>query len=86
MELKGIKEFLEQYKKILLKADDERDVIKESIYVISGVVVLNKDFKINHSIIELKVNSVKKNHIFLYKDAIINDLKNKHIKPIIDIH
>ena len=58
MELKGIKEFLEQYKKTLLKADDERDIIKESIYVISGVVVLNKDFKINHSIIELKVNSV----------------------------
>lgn len=85
MELKGIKEFLERYKKTLLKGDFEREEIVLCIKEISGVTLKPSEFKIERLTLTLRVTPIKKNQIFLYREKILSTFKEKGIKIISEI-
>ena len=86
MELKGIKEFLERYKKTLLRGDISREEIILLISDVSGVTLKNSEFKIDRGTVVIQTTSIKKNQIFLYREAIIKKLKTNTTQHIIDIH
>ena len=75
MEIKSIKELLERYKKTLLHSDTTRQEIISCIFEISGVLLKNSEFKLDHGEIILITSPIKKNQIFLYKEQIIENLK-----------
>lgn len=85
MELKGIKEFLERYKKTLLRSDLIREEITQIINNISGVSLKNNEYKIERGEIVLLTSPIKKNQIFLYKKKIIETLNNGSLQKISEI-
>lgn len=86
MELKGIKEFLERYKKTLKNFESHHEDIIQSIYNVSGVKLNSSEFKIKNTIITLQTTSIKKNQIFLYKNQIIKKFKDDGVEKITDIY
>lgn len=85
MELSNIQSFLESYRKRLNLQQDDRTAIATAINTASGVVITEKDMVINKGVITLKVDAVTRNHIFLYKTKILEEIKKSSPKPIFDI-
>jgi hypothetical protein len=85
MELKGIKEFLERYKKKIEYQDDLRDLVRATIMEICEVNLLDKEFSLTKGEVILNINAVKKSHIHIHKRLIIDELSKRGI-AIHDIH
>ena len=85
MRLSGIQDFLEEYRKRLFKAEDERSNILRIIYQVSGVELKEEDIEIRKNEIILRTDAVMKNQTFLYKEKILKELKNSGVN-FFDIH
>lgn len=85
MELSGIQGFLEAYRKRLNLQQDDRTALVAAIISASGVQITEKDMTINKGVITLKTDAVTRNHIFLYKTKILEEIKKSSPKPIFDI-
>lgn len=85
MRLSGIQDFLEEYRKRLFKAEDERSNILRIIYQVSGVELKEEDIEIRKNEIILRTDAVMKNQTFLYKERILKELKNSGVN-FFDIH
>jgi hypothetical protein len=85
MELSNIQSFLEAYRKRLNLQQDDRTAIVAAIISASGVQITEKDMTINKGVITLKIDTVTRNHIFLYKTKILEEIKKSSPKPLFDI-
>ena len=85
MKLLGIQDFLEEYRKRLFKAEDERSNILRIIYQVCGAELKEEDIEIRKNEIILVTDAVMKNQIFLYKEKILKELKNSGAN-FFDIH
>ena len=86
MELSGIENFLEAYRKRLFKAEDARQAIIQLIKKVSGVELAEKEIEIKKGTIVLHANTVIKNQIFLYKEKILDEFKKSGVADIYDIY
>lgn len=85
MELSGIQGFLEAYRKRLNLVQDDREAIVAAISRASGIEITAGNLTINRGVITLKTDAVTRNHIFLYKTKILEEIKKSSPKPIFDI-
>lgn len=86
MELKGIKDFLERYKKTLSNFELTHEDIIQSIFNTSGVKLNKSEFTVKNSTIILQTTSIKKNQIFLFKNQILKNIKESGVEKITDIY
>lgn len=86
MELKGIKDFLERYKKTLSNFELTHKDIIQSIFNTSGVKLNKSEFTVKNSTIILQTTSIKKNQIFLFKNQILKNIKESGVEKITDIY
>lgn len=85
MELRGIKDFLERYRKKLEYQDDLRSLVRSIIHECCDLSLTEKEFSIVDGTLLLRTNSVKKSHIYIHKRRIIEELKKKGV-ILEDIH
>lgn len=86
MELKGIKDFLERYKKTLSNFELTYEDIIQSIFNTSGVKLNKSEFTVKNSTIILQTTSIKKNQIFLFKNQILKNIKESGVEKITNIY
>ena len=84
MELSGIQNFLEAYRKRLNLADDDRAETVAVIARVSGVTLAVGDITINKGVLRVRADSVTRNQLFLYKTKLLEEFK-KISKPIFDM-
>ena len=85
MELSGIAKYLAIYREKLFSAEDQKRFICGVIFRVSGVVVDEKDLTINHTTISIHTDSVTRHQLFLYKQKILEEIKNTSKKIITDL-
>lgn len=85
MELSGIGQYLEIYRKHLLSATDQKQLIIEAIHTVTGIRVEEKDVTIAHATISIQTNSVTKHHFFLHKKQILEEIKRTSTRIIVDV-
>ncbi len=84
MELSGIKDFLDAYRKRLNLADDDRTETIALIARVTGVTLMVSDITVNRGVLSVRADSVTRNQLFLYKTKLLEEFK-KSGKPIFDI-
>lgn len=84
MELSGIKDFLEAYRKQLNLADDDRIETIAVITRVSGVTLTAGDITVNKGVLTVRADSVTRHQLFLYKTKLLEEFK-KASKPIFEI-
>ncbi len=85
MELSNIQQFLEVYRKKLFAEEDDRKSVLETINTVCGIALVESDVVINKGVITVKTDTTTRNHLFLYKTKILEQLKTRSKKPIFDI-
>jgi Ni,Fe-hydrogenase III component G len=85
MQLSGIGDYLEIYRKRLFSAEDQKKVLIHTIAEVSGVVIDEKDMTIDRATITIKTDTVTRHHLFLYKTQILEAIKKNSSKVIADI-
>mgnify|MGYP001160582952 FL=1 len=85
MQLSGIGQYLEIYRKKLLSATDQKQLIIEAIYITTGIRVSEKDVTIDHATVTIKTDSVTKNHFFLYKKKILEEIKRTSTTIVVEV-
>ncbi len=85
MQLSGIQDFLEAYRKRLNLQSDDREALVGAIMRVSGVSITVSDITINKGVITVKTDAVTRNQLFLYKKKILEEIKSATPKTIADI-
>ena len=67
MSLKGIEQFLERYKKVLLLENNKKEEVINIIKTETGIILKEKQITISKGEITLQVTSVIKNELFLHE-------------------
>ena len=85
MQLSGIGQYLEIYRKKLFAALDERKSITDVIAQVSGVVLQESDITLRRGVISIQTDSITRNQLFLYKTKILEEIKKSTKKDVFDI-
>lgn len=85
MELSGIGNYLEIYRKKLFSAEDQKNIIIQVIKNVSGVDISDEDIIISNTKISIKTDSVTRNQLYIYKQKILIEIKKHSSKFISDI-
>lgn len=81
-----IKDFLDKYKKTLIGAQIQNEILVKILSKAIGHQFKNSDFKIKKSVLFVKGNSYLKSEIYLNKEKILREIKKEGIeKEILDI-
>ena len=75
MSLKGIEQFLERYKKVLLLENNKKEEVINIIKTETGIILKEKQITISKGEITLQVTSVIKNELFLHEKNIFTLLQ-----------
>ncbi len=85
MEFADINKLLDVYRKRLLKGEDDRRIIIESIQQVTGITLLEKEIVIKNTLLVIKSDGVVRNELFIYKEKIIEIINTRSVKKITDI-
>lgn len=85
MELSGIGDYLEIYRKRLFSAEDQKNVIIQAIQRVSGVIINEDDVVIKKSVVIIKTDSVTRNQLFIYKQKILEEIQKTSSRFISDV-
>lgn len=75
--MEEISKFFEKYKNFFLKEEEKKEIIKEVVFELTNIPVLDHEIKIKNKTIYLKVKNIIKNQIFFKKEEIIKKIKEK---------
>lgn len=75
--MEEISKFFEKYKNFFLKEEEKKEIIKEVVFELTNISVLDHEIKIKNKTIYLKVKNIIKNQIFFKKEEIIKKIKEK---------
>ncbi len=85
MEFADISKLLDVYRKRLLKGEDDRRIIIESIQQVTGITLFEKEIIIKNTLLVIKSDGVVRNELFIYKQKIIETVNTRALKKITDI-
>ena len=85
MQLSNIAQFLEVYKKKLFAEEDDRKAIREAILRVTGVEIPEETLTIKQNTVYISGDSTVRNHLFLYKAKILEEIKKVSPKIIVDV-
>ena len=72
-----IKDLLVRFNNILLGEEGKKEIIKKTIYEVIGIEIKKQEIEIKNNIIYLNIKPIYKNEIFIKKDEILSQLKQK---------
>lgn len=72
-----IKDLLSKFNNIILSGEGRKQVLKEALFEVTGIIIETKNISIKNNIVYLNIKPIYKNEIFLKKDKIFEKLQNK---------
>lgn len=90
MQLSNIKQFLEIYRKNLDTEEEKKKCIQHIIQKELGIFINIKNISFHKGIVQIKVNTIVKNEIFLQKENLLSlfkkESKENRLPQVHDIH
>jgi hypothetical protein len=73
----NIGSFFEKFNNAALREMKTRQIIADSIQAATGVVVESKNITFRNKVVTIQANPAEKSQIFIKKESVISNIKNK---------
>ncbi|MDD3662546.1 MAG: hypothetical protein PHT84_01635 [Candidatus Pacebacteria bacterium] len=77
MDYEQISGFLEKFKKVLFQKEEVYEIISDTIFQQTKILIKKDLIKIRNNFIYIECSPILKNEILIYKSKILLSLKNK---------